>query len=169
MAYLAKEELSGLPGEGRGHKVGTSVPSGLPNPVVVPVASDNPDPCVREGDRQHNFGRPVQGGRGHNGTCHQRWWTGSFSGTGPPQVDRFASRETAQLPQYMTLQRGDNEALTMDALSQTWDFDLVYAFPPPTLVPTVANKLRGSKTRMLLIARNSCSTRLAGSPCLRGS
>ena len=63
--------------------------------------------------------------------------------------------QTAQLPQYMTLQRGDNQALAADALSQT-DFDLVYAFPPPTLVPTVANKLRGSKTSMLLIARNSC-------------
>ena len=56
-----QQNCSGLPGEGRGHKVGTSVPSGLPNPVVVPTASDNPHPCVREGDQQHNCGRPVQG------------------------------------------------------------------------------------------------------------
>ena len=48
-------------GEGRGHKVGTAGPPGLPNPVVVPTASGNPDPCVRERDRQHNCGRPVQG------------------------------------------------------------------------------------------------------------
>ena len=48
-----QQNCSGLPGEGRGHKVGTSVPPGLPNPVVVPTASDNPDPCVREGDQQH--------------------------------------------------------------------------------------------------------------------
>ena len=56
-----QQNCSGLPGEGRGLKVGTSVPSGLPNPIVVPTASDNHDPCVREGDRQHNCGRPVQG------------------------------------------------------------------------------------------------------------
>ena len=56
-----QQNCSGLPGEGRGHKVGTAVPPGLPNPVVVPTASGNPDPCVREGDRQHNCGRPVQG------------------------------------------------------------------------------------------------------------
>ena len=79
-----------------------------------------------------------------------------FQRYGTPQVDLFASRETAQLPQYMPLQRGDYQALAMDALSQTWDFDLVYAFPPPTLVPTVANKLRGSKTRMLLVAPCWC-------------
>ena len=79
-----------------------------------------------------------------------------FRRYGTPQVDLFASRETALLPQYMTLQRGDNQGLAVDALSQTWDFDLVYAFPPPTLVPTVANKLRGSKARMLLIAPCWC-------------
>ena len=56
-----QQNCSGLPGEGRGHKVGTAVPPGLPNPVVVPTASGNPDPCVRERDRQHNCGRPVQG------------------------------------------------------------------------------------------------------------
>ena len=86
VAYLAKEELSGLPGEGRGHKVGTSVPPGLPNPVVVPTASGNPDPCVREGNQHATQLRmPCPGGRRHNGTCHQRWWTGSFGGTGPPR------------------------------------------------------------------------------------
>ena len=35
---------------------------------------------------------------------------------------------------------------------QPWTFPLLYAFPPPTLVPTVVNKLRGSTSRMLLIA-----------------
>ena len=54
---------------------------------------------------------------------------GIFRRYGTPQVDLFASRETAQLPQYMTLQRGDNQALAVDTLSQTWDFDLVYASP----------------------------------------
>ena len=56
-----QQNCSGLLGEGRGHKVGTSVPPGLPILVVVPTASDNPDPCVREGNQQHNCGRPVQG------------------------------------------------------------------------------------------------------------
>ena len=152
-----QQNCSGLPGEGREHKVGTSVPPGLPIPVVVPTASDNPDPCVREGNQHATQLRtPCPGGRRYNGTCHQRWWTGSFSGTGPPRSTSLPPGRQLSYPSTWTLQRGDNQALAVDALSQTWDFDLVYTFPPPTLVPTVANKLRGSKTRMLLLAPCWC-------------
>ena len=71
---------------------------------------------------------------------------------GTPDIDLFASRTTAQLPKYMSLDRRDHHAYAVDALSQPWTFPLLYAFPPPTLVPTVVNKLRGLPCKMLLIA-----------------
>ena len=77
---------------------------------------------------------------------------------GQPQVDLFASRQTAQLEMYMTLDQGDNQALAVDALAQEWDFRLVYAFPPPSLVPTVLSRLAESQCKMLLIAPCWCDT-----------
>ena len=69
---------------------------------------------------------------------------------GTPERDLFTSRSTAQLPRYMTLDRGDSQVY--DAPSQQWEFQILSAFPPPTLVPTVVNELRGPSARMLLIA-----------------
>ena len=71
---------------------------------------------------------------------------------GTPAVDLFASARTAQLPLYMTLDRADSRAVAVDALSQEWPFPLVFAFPPPTLVPAVLNKLKTTSVKMLLIA-----------------
>ena len=75
-----------------------------------------------------------------------------FSLYGTPDIDLFASIRTFQVERYMTLDRSDPRAHAVDALSLSWSFPLLYAFPPPTLVPTVVNKLRGLPSRMLLIA-----------------
>lgn len=75
-----------------------------------------------------------------------------FRRYGTPHIDLFASQRTAQLPRYMSLERSDKRAFAVDAFSQRWTFPLLYAFPPPTLVPTVLNKLQDSTSRMLLIA-----------------
>ena len=145
-----QQNCSGLPGEGMGHKVCTSVPSGLPNPVVITLIS------VYVRGIGNTIADALSRGKETQWHLSPTMVDRIFQRYGNPQVDFFASRETAQLPQYMTLQRGDNQALAVDALSQTWDFDLVYAFPLSALVPTVANKLRGSKTRMLLTALCWC-------------
>ena len=55
----------------------------------------------------------------------------------------FASIRTFQVERYMTLDLSDPRAHAVDALSQPRSFPLLYAFPPPTLVPTVVNELRG--------------------------
>ena len=75
-----------------------------------------------------------------------------FSLYGTPDIDLFASIRTFQVERYMTLDRSDPRAHAVDALSLSWSFPLLYAFPPPTLVPTVVNKLRGLPSRVLLIA-----------------
>ena len=70
---------------------------------------------------------------------------------GTPAVDLLASRRTAQLRKYMTLDKKDTQALAVDSLSQPWNFKFLYAFSSPILVPVVVNKLKGSDCRMLLV------------------
>ena len=90
-----QQNCSGLPGEGRGHKVCSSVPSGLPNPVVITlipvyvrgIGNTIADALSRGKETQWHLS-PTMVDR-----IFQRY--------GNPQVDFFASRETAQLPQYM--------------------------------------------------------------------
>ena len=77
---------------------------------------------------------------------------------GQPQVDLFASCHTKLLPVYITLDQKDSQASAIEALAQDWDFRLVYAFPPPSLVPTVLCKLADSSCRMLLLAPCWCDT-----------
>ena len=62
-----------------------------------------------------------------------------FAHFGRPVVDLFASADTKQVHQYYTIDRHDPDALGTDAMHQRWDFNhqLLYAFPPPRLVPLV--------------------------------
>ena len=71
---------------------------------------------------------------------------------GSPDVDLFASRATAQLTTYFSLDRRDRQSWGVDALAQQWDFDAMYAFPPPSLILSVLQKFRRSKGKLLLVA-----------------
>jgi hypothetical protein len=52
---------------------------------------------------------------------------------GPPQIDLFASRQSAQTTRFMSWRAADfPEAI--DALSMRWDFMLAFLFPPFTLL-----------------------------------
>ena len=75
-----------------------------------------------------------------------------FAKLGCPEVDLFASKDTAQVNPYFTLDRTDKEALGVDALAQSWDFSLMYAFPPPALLLTTLQKFRKLGGKLLLIA-----------------
>ena len=76
-----------------------------------------------------------------------------FQRFGTPKIDLFDSPRTPQLPKYMSLDRSDPSAYAVDTLSQQWNLLFLYAFPPPTLVHTVLNKLSNSSVRMILIAQ----------------
>ena len=62
------------------------------------------------------------------------------------KIDLFASRLSAQLPQYVSW-RPDPDALTMD-----WALFKGYAFPPFNLIPTDLNKVSQDKADIILVA-----------------
>lgn len=69
-----------------------------------------------------------------------------------PLVDLFATRDNHKLPLFFSPTE-DPLACGVDALSQTWDGLLSYAFPPSSLIALILNKLRGSSNaRLVLIA-----------------
>ena len=69
-----------------------------------------------------------------------------------PDVDLFASKDTAQLTKYFSIDRFDHQSLGVDALAHQWDFGVMYAFPPPSLILSVLQKFRRSTGKLLLIA-----------------
>lgn len=73
----------------------------------------------------------------------QRW--------GVPSVDLFASRESAIVPCYVTLDHLDDQALFVDALSREWKFDLAWVFPPPPLIPLVLQHLETASGTFLIV------------------
>ena len=60
------------------------------------------------------------------------------------EIDLFASRLSAQLPQYVSW-RLDPEAVHADALTMDWAPFKGYAFPPFNLIPAVLNKVSQDK------------------------
>ena len=62
-----------------------------------------------------------------------------FRQFGRPLIDLFASRRSKQVSKYFTSDRHDLGALGTDALHQNWNYKgaLLYAFPPPMLIPLV--------------------------------
>ena len=70
---------------------------------------------------------------------------------GTPQVDLFATRFNRRLPVFVS-PIPDETALTVDALSMSWDGLLAYAFPPPALLPQVLRKVRESSCQVFLVA-----------------
>jgi hypothetical protein len=69
---------------------------------------------------------------------------------GPPQIDLFASRHSAQTRRFYSWNTADiPEAI--DALSLRWDFKLAFLFPPIPLLKRVIRKLELSRGTFLLV------------------
>ena len=66
-----------------------------------------------------------------------------------PTLDAFATRETAQIPRYMTWER-DAVSVGQDALIQTWD-DVTWLFPPFPLLPVVLREVEEQQIEAILI------------------
>jgi hypothetical protein len=69
---------------------------------------------------------------------------------GPPKIDLFASRQSAQTLRFMSWRATDNPE-AIDALSMWWDFKLAFLFPPIPLLKRVMRKLELSRGMFLLV------------------
>jgi hypothetical protein len=69
---------------------------------------------------------------------------------GPPQIDLFASLQSAQMMRFISWRAADSPE-AIDALSMRWDFALAYLFPPIPLLKRVMRKLELSKGVFLLV------------------
>jgi hypothetical protein len=69
---------------------------------------------------------------------------------GLPQINLFASRHSAQTSRFYSWDaKGAPEAI--NALSQRWDFELAFLFPPIPLFKRVIRKLERSRGTFLLV------------------
>lgn len=66
-------------------------------------------------------------------------------------VDLFASRENTHCPLFLSLKR-DNPPLGADAMAHPWPHDLLYAFPPFSLLPSLWQRVRVEEVRLVLVA-----------------
>ena len=69
---------------------------------------------------------------------------------GKPQVDMFASRLNAQCERYVTW-RPDPAAIAVDAFTVDWSQELIYCFPPFSIIPRVLQKIRMDRAVALMI------------------
>jgi hypothetical protein len=69
---------------------------------------------------------------------------------GHPQIDLFASLQSAQTLRFMSWRAADSPE-AIDALSMRWDFNLAYLFPPIPLLKRVVRKLELSRGVFLLV------------------
>jgi hypothetical protein len=69
---------------------------------------------------------------------------------GQPQIDLFASRQSAQTQRFMSWRAADNPE-AIDTLSMRWDFKLAFLFPPIPLLKRVMRKLELSRGTFLLV------------------
>ena len=68
-----------------------------------------------------------------------------------PQIDLFASYQNHQLKTYCSW-IADPKTLKIDAFTFSWDFNLVYLFPPFPLIHKCLSKIKKNKCRAILIA-----------------
>ena len=74
-----------------------------------------------------------------------------FSRLGLPQIDLFASRRSAQVKTYFSLDWRDNHSAGTNALNQSWTFKHMYAFPPPQVIPLILGRMRECKGTLILV------------------
>ena len=77
-------------------------------------------------------------------------WLSRMSPFGPPQVDLFANRLNHKLPRYFS-PCPDPKALSVDALSTPWPKEVLYAFPPATILDRFLLKVQQEKPSALLL------------------
>ncbi|XP_044579959.1 uncharacterized protein LOC123262044 isoform X2 [Cotesia glomerata] len=75
-----------------------------------------------------------------------------FRQWGTPEIDLFASAESAVVKTYVSLDCRDRSTAFTDAFSQAWDFNLAWLFPPPSLIPRVLAHLNKCQGQFLLVA-----------------
>ena len=77
-----------------------------------------------------------------------------FQRLGTPDIDLFATCNSAQVPAYYTWNIGDQYARGVDALAPDLDWSqhsLPYAFPPFSLIPLVLQKVSEQKVPRLIL------------------
>jgi len=69
---------------------------------------------------------------------------------GTPQINFFASRQSAHFPRFMSWRAADQPE-AVDVLSVVWDFSLAFLFPQIPLLSRVVRKLEVSRGVFLLV------------------
>ncbi|KAL0891810.1 hypothetical protein ABMA27_015076 [Loxostege sticticalis] len=75
-----------------------------------------------------------------------------FQKWGHPEIDLFASQETAVVPNYVSIDCRDRSANYTDAFSRPWKYQLAWVFPPPNMIPRVLMHLNQAKGTYLIVA-----------------
>ena len=70
---------------------------------------------------------------------------------GKPDIDLFATRLNAKLPCYVSW-KADPGAMAIDAFTISWsDYNLIYCFPPFSLIGRVLQKISQSQVRAIIV------------------
>ena len=77
-------------------------------------------------------------------------WVCSKSPFGLPTIDLFANAMNHRLPKYFS-PCPDPEALSVDALSTSWPQEVLYAFPPSTILDRFLLKAQQEKPKALIL------------------
>ena len=77
-------------------------------------------------------------------------WICSRSPFGTPSLDLFANKFNKQLPRYMS-PCPDSLAVAVDALTADWPSEVLYAFPPSTILDRVVIKCHQEKPQRLIL------------------
>ncbi len=77
-------------------------------------------------------------------------WVSSQSPWGPPTVDLFANSLNHRLPKYFS-PCPDEEAFQVNALIGKWPSEVLYAFPPSTIMDKVLLKITEERCQRLLL------------------
>ncbi|XP_064076265.1 uncharacterized protein LOC135194585 [Vanessa tameamea] len=75
-----------------------------------------------------------------------------FRKWGRPEIDLFASRRSAVVTNYVSIDCRDQSASYIDAFSRTWQHKLAWVFPPPSLLPRVLAHLNHATGTYLVVA-----------------
>lgn len=75
-----------------------------------------------------------------------------FKRWGCPEIDLFASQQSAVVPNYVSIDSRDRSASYIDAFSRPWRYRLAWVFPPPSIIPRVLMHLNSAKGTYMVVA-----------------